>query len=229
VGPLHNGFLRGCPRCNITTHNLEDCRIKNLRDQEKFHLLVRKRHNRPPLEYSRDFRTVPGFGTPESPFRPWTRAFAAANAFAYESHVYRVEDKDEHLVDDPAWERPESIPSQALQIHRGRSRSRSPIPAAQNPIRNRTPPLQYRRQATPPPPQSSRQVTPPRPQSPRQVTPPPPPPPPHNSLPVKKPRRCFLPAPTQDINVHIPTDEGNESTEQIMLDRLETEVMEQDG
>lgn len=147
IGPLHEGLLQGCPRCNQAAHNLDDCPARKSTEKDLFNYLVRKRDKRPPLAYGHDFRDVPGFR--ENNYRPWTRAFAVENALRYQTHIYRTESQDEILESDPAWGRSKSIPSQALGAQRDRSRSRSPVRENARPIRTRTPPPQ---------PQYSRQV-----------------------------------------------------------------------
>jgi hypothetical protein len=60
IGPLQNGFLRGCPKCNTPNHSIEQCwHIR--KDQDFFHLVVASRTNRPPLELSFDYQLLLDF------------------------------------------------------------------------------------------------------------------------------------------------------------------------
>lgn len=117
MGPTNNhGFIEGCPKCNSKAHNFENCprmstgpfsrdQCRRMKTTSSIHrqLLLSSRANRPPIYFSGDIRSVPGFD--RSVHRPWTPDFALLNGGSWVHHVYRKDPKLERTVRDPAWER----------------------------------------------------------------------------------------------------------------------------
>jgi hypothetical protein len=57
IGPLVNGFIRGCPRCNDVTHWYQNCPVKsNSIDIANF--LIHGRMNQPPIQSTVDYKSL---------------------------------------------------------------------------------------------------------------------------------------------------------------------------
>ncbi|KAH6712659.1 hypothetical protein BKA61DRAFT_576282 [Leptodontidium sp. MPI-SDFR-AT-0119] len=100
------GFLNGCPRCNTREHNYADC-LRPKQNHDNFYYLISKRHGRPPLRCSWDFRTgywakFKGYmdGNATEVKRPQTAAFAKERR---DSGVVQAWDE---IVLDPSWYKP---------------------------------------------------------------------------------------------------------------------------
>jgi len=109
------GFQVGCPLCNTTKHNIDQCQGRPARGNQKaqrpnastlWYVMVVRRAGKPPLRSARDFR----FLNPEKwaflDRYPQTCQFAAARKKA---KIFQAVDEQ---VQDPSWANPESIGSQ---------------------------------------------------------------------------------------------------------------------
>ncbi|KAE9379577.1 hypothetical protein N431DRAFT_460829 [Stipitochalara longipes BDJ] len=107
------GFLNGCPRCNTTRHNFDQCgghmhgKNKGQKSPSNiFYLMVVKRIGKPPIRSAIDFRFLNPERFASLERYPQTCQFAAArrkNKIMQEVH---------QQIDDPSWVNPESIGSQ---------------------------------------------------------------------------------------------------------------------
>lgn len=109
------GFQVGCPLCNTTKHNIDQCQGRPARGNQKaqrpnastlWYVMVVRRAGKPPLRSARDFR----FLNPEKwallDRYPQTCQFAAARKKA---KIFQAVDEQ---VQGPSWANPESIGSQ---------------------------------------------------------------------------------------------------------------------
>jgi hypothetical protein len=137
MGPLVNGFIRGCPRCNDVTHSYQNCPVKR-NPIDVANLLIHSRMNRPPIQSTVDYKSLEGFST--TAHRPWTIEYAIRNSQAYLSHIYRVNPEMEDSNRDPQWDNGSHILPQVDHVGampwRLRPRSDTILPGAM-----RLPPL----------------------------------------------------------------------------------------
>ncbi|KAF7879451.1 hypothetical protein EAF04_000647 [Stromatinia cepivora] len=113
MGPVDKfGFISGCPRCNTTTHLFEHCpRQKKNIWTSYLRYLVSLRHNRPPIRWAQDFREIPDFWNQSR--RPWTYEFSIKQASKLGTSYGNSGRPENNSVYDPAWDNPDTIPSQA--------------------------------------------------------------------------------------------------------------------
>ena len=97
-----DGFVNGCPPCNIREHLYDACTLKKARDE--YHFLVTKRHNKPPIRTKLDFRLVNATRFQRDKCRPHTREFSAGRA-----RLGIQQDPSDCTVEDPHWTDPTSV------------------------------------------------------------------------------------------------------------------------
>lgn len=108
------GFLAGCPLCNTTKHNIDQCnrptqgkkRGKKPTQGDLFHFMVVKRVGKPPLRSRLDFRFIHPRRWAVLARYPQTCQFAASRQM--KEIVQGVGEE----VDDPSWANPSSVKSQ---------------------------------------------------------------------------------------------------------------------
>jgi hypothetical protein len=108
------GFLAGCPLCNTTRHNIDQCngqtqgkhRGKKRRPSELFYYMVVRRIGKPPVRSRLDFRFI----NPEK----WAvlDQYPQTCQFAAYRRNNKIAQGVEEQVDDPNWADPNSVKSQ---------------------------------------------------------------------------------------------------------------------
>ncbi|KAG4436776.1 hypothetical protein IFR05_007751 [Cadophora sp. M221] len=97
------GFLNGCPRCNTRQHNYADCPGPK-HNHDNFHYLISKRHGKPPIRCSWDYRK--GY---RAKFKGYKNINGAevkrpqTAAFAMERRYNGVVQAWDEIVLDPSW------------------------------------------------------------------------------------------------------------------------------
>jgi hypothetical protein len=99
------GFLVGCPLCNTTKHNVDQCKRKP-KQGDLFYYMVVKRVGKPPLRSGLDFRFILPKRWAVLTRYPQTCQFAASR------RNNRTVQGVEEQVDDPNWANPNSVKSQ---------------------------------------------------------------------------------------------------------------------
>jgi hypothetical protein len=113
-----DGFMSGCPICDIMAHDIDDCTAKDTRAKDRLIYHLEKRNSRPLFRSSVDIRDMDGFW--KSGWRSWTPNFAKANVDYYKTHEHMQRTRDEVFIPDPAWDYPEAIPAASLAYQYGK-------------------------------------------------------------------------------------------------------------
>jgi len=142
-----DGFLHGCPRCDLMTHDFDSCNHPNKNTKEQLLFSGWHRQGRCPLKTARNPRYEPGFDN--ILVKPWTASFARANAHKWRDHKHERNVEDEVLEHDPAWEHPENIPDCELAWQYRNGRAPSPDMSVTN--RRRPAPYPRTQRDLPPP------------------------------------------------------------------------------
>jgi hypothetical protein len=116
------GFLIGCPRCNTTKHNIDQCtgpthgkkKGKKPTLSDLWFLMVLRRIGKPPVRSALDFRFI----NPERWARleryPQTCQFAAAR------RNNKIGQGVDERIEDPSWANPDSVRSQVHPLEANR-------------------------------------------------------------------------------------------------------------